>query len=130
MHLLGKSNWWLPAGLEKRLPHLAVEPSEPAPVEAAPAGGGATVVHGFVRDAEGAPVDGAVLTLLTKGGRQLDRVASLADGSYIVSVPSPGTYLLSATASAYGARARHVVVTDEPLVYDVELAEGEVDAVN
>ncbi|AVH61198.1 MULTISPECIES: MMPL family transporter [Streptomyces] len=130
MHLLGKSNWWLPAGLEKRLPHLAVEPREPEPEEAAPASGGATVVHGFVRDAEGTPVDGAVLTLLSKGGRQLDRVASLADGSYIVSVPASGTYLLATTAPSYGARAQHVVVTDEPLVYDVELAEGELDAVN
>jgi len=132
MHLLGNSNWWLPAGLEKRLPHLAVEPGETESEEPAPAGGvgSATVVHGLVRDPEGVPVDGAVLTLLSKGGRQLDRVTSLADGSYIVSVPSPGTYLLAATAPSYGARARHVVVTDEPLVYDVELAEGEVDAVN
>lgn len=128
MHLLGDSNWWLPAGLDKRLPHLAVEPAEAPSESAAPVAGGASVVHGFVRDAEGGPVDGAVLTLLTKGGRELDRVTSLADGSYIVSVPAPGTYLLSATARSYGARARHVVVTDEPLVHDVELAEGEVDA--
>jgi hypothetical protein len=97
MHLLGKSNWWLPAGLEKRLPHLAVEPAEEAELPRASTGG-PTVVHGFVRDAEGAPVDGAVLTLLSKGGRQLDRVTSLADGSYIVSVPAPGTYLLSSTS--------------------------------
>lgn len=130
MHLLGKSNWWLPAGLEKRLPHLAVEPAEEAESLPRASAGGPTVVHGFVRDAEGAPVDGAVLTLLSKGGRQLDRVTSLADGSYIVSVPTPGTYLLSATASSYGARARHVVVTDEPMVCDLELTEGEVDAVN
>ncbi|MEU9207552.1 MMPL family transporter [Streptomyces sp. NPDC048415] len=130
MHLLGTSNWWLPAGLEKRLPNLAVERREPVPGEAAPASAGATVVHGFVRDTEGTPVGGAVLTLLSKGGRRLDRVTSLADGSYIVSVPAPGTYLLSATARPYGARARHVIVTDEPLVHDVELAEGEVDAVS
>lgn len=129
MHLLGDSNWWLPAGLEKRLPHLAVEPAEAPPAEEpAPVEGGATVVHGLVRDAEGVPVDGAVLTLLSKGGRQLDRVTSLADGSYIVSVPAPGTYLLSATARSYGARARHVVVADQPLVHDVELTAGEVDA--
>lgn len=115
-------------GLEKRLPHLAVELTEAPSEGAVPAEGGASAVHGFVRDAEGVPVDGAVLTLLSKGGRQLDRVTSLADGSYIVSVPAPGTYLLSATARSYGARARHVIVTDEPLVYDVELAEGEVDA--
>ncbi|MFJ5301443.1 MMPL family transporter [Streptomyces sp. NPDC088350] len=128
MHLLGDSNWWLPAWLDKSLPHLAVEPAEepaPAPVE-----GPASAVHGFVRTTEGDPVEGASVTLLSKGGRQLDRVESLADGSYIVSVPAPGTYLLATTATSYGSTARHVVVTDGPLVHDVELAEGEVDAVN
>ena len=37
---------------------------------------------------------------------------------------------LATTATAYGSRAAQVVVTDGPLVFDVELAEGEVDAVN
>ncbi|MFE1834806.1 MMPL family transporter [Streptomyces sviceus] len=132
MHLLGDSNWWLPKGLEKRLPHLAVEPKEEAaPSPEARAGGGpASAVHGFVRTAEGEPVAGAAVTLLSGGGRQLDRVESLADGSYIVSVPAPGTYLLATTAPTYGSRARQVVVGEGPLVYDVELVEGEVDAVN
>ena len=136
MHMLGNSNWWLPAGLEKRLPHLAVEPKEEAPETGDPAGptGGASVVHGFVRDAEGAPVEGAAVTLLSQGGgRQLDRVTSLADGSYILSVPAPGAYLLAATAESYGTRARQVTVEDSPLVYDVELTEAsedEMDAVN
>ncbi|WP_097268089.1 MMPL family transporter [Streptomyces sp. TLI_55] len=131
MHLLGNSNWWLPGWLEKRLPHLAVEPKEdePAAVAATP-DGPASAVHGFVRDEDGRPVEGAAVTLLTRGGRQLDRVVSLADGSYIVSVPAPGTYLLAATAASYGSRAGHVDVGEGPLVYDVELAEGEVDAVN
>ncbi len=132
MHLLGNSNWWLPAGLEKRLPHLAVEPKEETQEPALPTGG-ASAVHGFVRDMEGAPVAGAHVTLLSMGGGQLDRVTSLADGSYILSVPAPGAYLLSATAAPYGARARHVRVDDGPLVYDVELtevSEDEVDAVN
>ncbi|MGW3644535.1 MMPL family transporter [Streptomyces sp. NPDC000878] len=136
MHMLGNSNWWLPAGLEKRLPHLAVEPKEEAPETGDPAGpaGGASVVHGFVRDAEGAPVEGAAVTLLSQGGgRQLDRVTSLADGSYILSVPAPGAYLLAATAESYGTRARQVTVEDSPLVYDVELTEAsedEMDTVN
>ncbi|MFI1357086.1 MMPL family transporter [Streptomyces sp. NPDC020898] len=132
MHLLGNSNWWLPAGLEKRLPHLAVEPKEETE-EPALSTGGASVVHGLVRDMEGAPVAGATVTLLSMGGGQLDRVTSLADGSYILSVPAPGAYLLSATAAPYGSRARHVRVDDGPLVYDVELtevSEDEVDAVN
>ncbi|MBC7272874.1 MAG: MMPL family transporter [Streptomyces sp.] len=133
MHLLGDSNWWLPEWLEKRLPHLAVEPKEdPVPEPAAPKGG-ASVVHGYIRTADGEPVADAAVTLMSKGGRQLDRVTSLADGSYIVSVPAPGTYLLAATASVHGARARQVVVDGEPVVYDMELtevSEGEVDAVN
>ncbi|MBX9397074.1 MMPL family transporter [Streptomyces sp. TRM72054] len=131
MHLLGRANWWLPAGLEKRLPHLAVEPKE-EPVETVPEGP-SSVIHGFIRTADGEPVEGAAVTLLSRGGRQLDRVTSLADGSYIVAVPGPGAYLLAATASGLGSRARHVVVEEGPLVYDVELAEvaeGEVDAVN
>jgi putative drug exporter of the RND superfamily len=128
MHLLGNSNWWLPGWLDKRLPHLAVEPKEEA--ESDLAGGSASAVHGFVRTADGEPVQSASVALLTKGGRQLDRVDSLADGSYILSVPAPGTYLLSTAAPSYGTRATQVVVSDGPLVYDVELAEGEVDAVN
>ncbi|WP_189934300.1 MMPL family transporter [Streptomyces aurantiogriseus] len=136
MHLLGNANWWLPDRLEKRLPHLAVEPKEEPTAAEEPArgeGGSASVVHGFVRDPDGHPVEGAAVTLMSKGGRQLDRVTSLADGSYILSVPSPGTYLLSTTAPAYASRARQLTVADEPLVLDVELAdlsEDGVDAVN
>ncbi|MEU3252757.1 MMPL family transporter [Streptomyces sp. NPDC006997] len=129
MHLLGNANWWLPAGLDKRLPHLAVEPREDAPEKTA-AEGGASAIHGYVRTADGAPVADAAVTLLSRSGRQLDRVTSLADGSYIVSVPSPGSYVLSATAPDHGSRARHVAVDAEPVVFDVELTEGEVDAVN
>ncbi|MFJ3195482.1 MMPL family transporter [Streptomyces griseoviridis] len=133
MHLLGAANWWLPGRLDRWLPHLAVEPAEdpepaPAPTEATPADGPASVVHGFVRTDEGDPVEGASVTLLSRGGRPLDRVTSLADGSYIVSVPGPGAYLLAVTSAAHGSRARHVVVTDGPLVQDVELTGDEVDS--
>ncbi|WP_329175391.1 MMPL family transporter [Streptomyces sp. NBC_01477] len=31
MHMFGKANWWLPAWLDKRLPHMAVEPAEDEP---------------------------------------------------------------------------------------------------
>jgi RND superfamily putative drug exporter len=30
MHMFGDSNWWLPSWLDRRLPHLAVEPAEEA----------------------------------------------------------------------------------------------------
>lgn len=72
----------------------------------------------------------AAVTLLTSGERQVDRTVSLADGSDIVSVPSPGTYLLAVRAAPYGSRAGQVTVLGGPLVHDVELAPGEVDAVS
>jgi RND superfamily putative drug exporter len=28
MHLFGKANWWLPGWLDRRLPHLAIEPPQ------------------------------------------------------------------------------------------------------
>ncbi|MCQ9183878.1 MMPL family transporter [Streptomyces sp. IBSBF 2953] len=132
MHLLGDSNWWLPRWLERRLPHLAVEPKEDEQhvTPTAADGGPASAVHGFVRDSAGDPVEGATLTLMTKGGRRLDRVTSLADGSYILSVPGPGTYLLATTAASSASHARQLTVAAEPLVFDVELTEDELDAVN
>jgi RND superfamily putative drug exporter len=30
MHLFGSANWWLPSWLDRRLPHLAIEPPDPA----------------------------------------------------------------------------------------------------
>jgi RND superfamily putative drug exporter len=30
MHLFGSANWWLPAAVDKRMPHLSVEPTEDA----------------------------------------------------------------------------------------------------
>ena len=30
MHLFGRRNWWLPKALDRRLPHLSVEPVEDA----------------------------------------------------------------------------------------------------
>ncbi|MFI7500309.1 MMPL family transporter [Streptomyces sp. NPDC049687] len=124
MHLLGASNWWLPVWLEKRLPHLAVEPKEEGQETVTANGEGpSSVVHGFVRDVTGDPVEGAEVTLMSKGGRRLDHVTSLADGSYILTVPSPGTYLLATTAPTYASHARQVTVADEPLAHDVELTD-------
>jgi RND superfamily putative drug exporter len=34
MHLFGSANWWLPRWLDRRLPHLAIEPPQPTPAPA------------------------------------------------------------------------------------------------
>ncbi|MCX4818881.1 MMPL family transporter [Streptomyces sp. NBC_01142] len=135
MHLLGRSNWWLPAGLEKRLPHLAVEPREdvPASVVPGPSAGpsagrslGSSVVHGFVRTESGEPVGDVVLTLASSGGRQVDRVESLADGSYVLSAPAGGAYLLAATSGLREPWVRNITVGGDPLVHDVVLSDSAV----
>jgi RND superfamily putative drug exporter len=37
MALLGRANWWLPGWLDRRLPHVRMEPAGPSPHRAAPA---------------------------------------------------------------------------------------------
>jgi RND superfamily putative drug exporter len=34
MHLFGQANWWLPRAVERRMPHLSVEPTADAEEEA------------------------------------------------------------------------------------------------
>ena len=41
MHIFGNANWWLPRWLDRRLPHLAIEPAAPAPAPTAPTPAGA-----------------------------------------------------------------------------------------
>ena len=36
MHLCGPANWWLPRWLDRRLPHLAIEPPEETPTPPVP----------------------------------------------------------------------------------------------
>ncbi|GHC69330.1 MMPL family transporter [Streptomyces flavofungini] len=107
-----------------------------APMESGdPLAGGAPgphapVVHGFIITPDGDPIHSVTLTLLSKGGGQLDRVSSLADGSYILAAPAPGVYLLSATAPGYASKARHIMLGDGPLTYDLELVEAVGGGVN
>ncbi|MCI3904683.1 MMPL family transporter [Streptomyces spectabilis] len=85
---------------------------------------GAHVVHGFIITPDGEPIHTVTMTLLSKGGRQLDRVSTLADGSYVLAAPEPGVYLLAATAPGYASRARHIMLGSGPLTYDLELVEA------
>jgi EmrB/QacA subfamily drug resistance transporter len=89
---------------------------------AGPGASGGTPVHGFVRGAEGAPVPQAAVTLISLSGRQLGRSVSQADGSYGLSAPGTGSYVLIASADGYQPQASTVVVGEEPLAYDILLS--------
>ncbi|MGA4840039.1 carboxypeptidase-like regulatory domain-containing protein [Streptomyces sp. G45] len=84
----------------------------------------APAVHGYILTPDGEPIHGVTLTLLAKSGRQLDRVSSRADGAYALLAPAPGVYLLAATAPGYASRARHIMLGEGPLTYDLELVEA------
>ncbi len=51
MHLFGKANWWLPRWLDRRLPHLAIEPPQatPTPIPPAPVPAASTDTEGALR---------------------------------------------------------------------------------
>ncbi|MDF6043477.1 DHA2 family efflux MFS transporter permease subunit [Streptomyces sp. JH14] len=88
-----------------------------APVSTTPG----TAVRGVVRGAEGAPVAGAAVTLISLGGRQLGRSVAQADGTYGLEAPGSGSYVLIASADGFQPQASTVVVGDEQLSYDILL---------
>ncbi|WP_426569985.1 MFS transporter [Streptomyces canus] len=85
-----------------------------------PAGGG-HAVRGRVRGAEGMPVGGASVTLISLGGRQLSRSTAGPDGTYRAEAPGEGTYFLIASADGHQPQATTVVVGASPVTYDVLL---------
>ncbi|WP_052864567.1 MFS transporter [Streptomyces niger] len=98
---------------------------EPAPAAAPlPAGAGPVTgpgITGQVRDGQGDPLAGAAVTLIDIGGRQLGHARTAQDGSYGLSAPGAGTYVLIASSGTRQPQAATVVVGDEPIQYDLAL---------
>ncbi|MEU2289153.1 MFS transporter [Streptomyces sp. NPDC013178] len=93
----------------------------PGLADGEPAGGGRPV-RGRVRGAEGAPVGGAAITLISLGGRQLSRAVAGPDGSYTAEAPGEGTYVLIVSADGHQPRATTIVVGATPVTHDVLLS--------
>ncbi|MFF0163010.1 MFS transporter [Streptomyces sp. NPDC005263] len=89
---------------------------------ARPEGSAGVPVHGFVRGAEGVPVPGAAVTLISLAGRQLGRAVAQSDGSYGLDAPGTGSYVLIASADGFQPQASTVVVGEEPVAYDILLS--------
>ncbi|WP_405616098.1 MFS transporter [Streptomyces sp. NBC_00076] len=87
-----------------------------------PEGSAGVPVGGFVRGAEGVPVAGAAVTLISLAGRQLGRAVAQADGSYGLDAPGTGSYVLIASADGFQPQASTVVVGGEPVAYDILLS--------
>ncbi|MDX6353885.1 MAG: putative drug exporter of the superfamily [Streptomyces sp.] len=130
MHMFGASNWWLPGWLDKRLPHLAVEPAEDGPESGADAGAGLPVgagaggpaVRGRVTGSAGLPIPRAELTLIAADGRQVGRSQAEADGTFLLPTPSRGSYVLVANADGHHPQTASVITEDRPVDCDLSLS--------
>ncbi|MFY4718341.1 MFS transporter [Streptomyces sp. LaBMicrA B280] len=100
-------------------PAVPLVEDAPVAVGSGPATG--QLVRGRVLDGADAPVAQAAVTLIDVRGRQLDRAVSAVDGTYAVSVPGAGTYVLIGAAGARQPQAVTVLVGDEPVVCDLVL---------
>jgi len=80
-----------------------------------------TVVGGYVRRADQSPVPGAVLTLINHGGQQVARASSEVDGSYQLSAPLDGVYVLIASSTGHQPQASTLRASGAPLTVDVAL---------
>ncbi|SFA76822.1 drug resistance transporter, EmrB/QacA subfamily [Amycolatopsis marina] len=89
--------------------------------------GGSTVdtggqpITGHVRRPDGSSVPGAALTLIDQRGRQVSRGTGHADGSFDVSTPGPGAYVLIVSATGHQPQASSIVVGDTPAGVDITL---------
>ncbi|WP_308295731.1 MFS transporter [Streptomyces odontomachi] len=83
---------------------------------------GGVRIDGRVHTADGTPVPGAAVTLISPTGRQLGRSVAEGDGAYTVSAPASGSYVLIASAGGYQPQALTVFVSDAPFTYDIQLS--------
>jgi uncharacterized protein YfaS (alpha-2-macroglobulin family) len=100
---------------------LPVAKSVPTPSFNSPLGNGGHPVTGHVRRQDGSPVSGAAMTLIDQRGRQVARATGNADGSYTISSPGNGTYVLIVSAAGHQPQASSVLISDVPANLDLTL---------
>ncbi|MFF0225505.1 MFS transporter [Streptomyces sp. NPDC004629] len=104
-----------------RAPRLRASSEEEANLERAE-----RALRGFsgrVLDADGAPVARAKVTLIDRRGRQAGATLSAEDGSYALSVPAGGSYVVAARATGHGPHASSATHTGDnrPIPLDLPL---------
>ena len=107
--------------LTARIPAEAPVGAKDAPLNAPVIRDEGIQVHGRVRGADGTGVGRAAVTLISLGGRQLDRAVADGDGGYAVVAPGEGSYVLIASADGRRPQAATLVVSSERVAYDVLL---------
>ncbi|HEX3812940.1 MAG TPA: carboxypeptidase-like regulatory domain-containing protein [Mycobacteriales bacterium] len=97
----------------------APSPPVPSPPAAVDRGGR---LSGAVRQSGGRPVRDVRLTLIDAGGRQAGRARTAADGSYDLTVPEPGQFLLIVQAPGFQPQAATLQLGNGPTEHSVVVA--------
>lgn len=79
------------------------------------------VISGAVHHGDGSPLAGTPVTLIDTAGREIAVVRTAVDGSYRLAAPTPGAYLLVASASGHRPVASPLTVVDGPVRHDIML---------
>nr|WP_279587037.1 MFS transporter [Amycolatopsis arida] len=115
---VGTGRHWAPSGNGDR-------PSANGHGDHQPATG--TPITGHVRRQDGAPVPRAALTLIDQHGRQVGRGFGRADGTYRLTAPGSGGYVLIVAAAGHQPEASSVTIAGQPATVDLTLTgSGEV----
>ncbi|MFF7973974.1 MFS transporter [Streptomyces sp. NPDC007905] len=78
--------------------------------------------RGRVLDAGGGPVARAKVTLIDRRGRQAGATVSAEDGSYALTVPAQGPYVLAARAAGHGPLASSATHTGDERPVELDLS--------
>ncbi|MEY9856294.1 EmrB/QacA subfamily drug resistance transporter [Catenulispora sp. GAS73] len=111
--------------------HDAIPVPEPQPRVTEPAynhipipyNGDGVLIHGRVRDRDGAPMPLAVITAVSPQGRQVGRARSGDDGGYRLGVPRTGAYVLIVAADGREPEASTITARERSVRHDIQLAE-------
>ncbi|WLW58323.1 MFS transporter [Streptomyces sp. YU58] len=87
-----------------------------------PDDGRGPALYGRTFETGGEAVEGATLTLISLGGRQVGRAVAHSGGRFRLDAPSAGSYVLIAAAEGHQPQASTVVVGEEPVSHDVLLS--------
>lgn len=98
--------------------HDAVPAHIPSPYN-----GDGVLIHGRVRDRDGAPMPLAAITAVSPQGRQVGRARSGADGGYQLGVPRVGAYVLIVAANGREPEASTITAREHSVRHDILLAE-------
>jgi len=85
--------------------------------------GDGVLIHGRVRDRDGALMPMTVITAVSPQGQQVGRARSGADGGYQLGVPCAGTYVLIVAADGREPEASTITARERSVRHDILLAE-------